>query len=126
MQYCTDLGYRQRLTDGHRSDLREDLLHITQRFTCHTHPHASTLLGALFALSGLRALLITAVPIVQSESVWLILLYLGVFGLGIVVSMTVWGLAVGSALRGERSGHWVSLTLSLSSVALGIYWIGAA
>ncbi len=40
MQYCTDLGYRQRLTDGHRSDLREDLLHITQRFTCHPHLHS--------------------------------------------------------------------------------------
>ena len=92
----------------------------------HTHPHTSTLLGALFALSGLRALLITAVPIVQSRSLWLILLYLGVFGLGIVLSMTVWGLLIGSALKGESSGHWVSLTLSLSSVALGIYWIGAA
>ncbi len=92
----------------------------------HTHPHASTLLGALFALSGLRALLITAVPILQSKSLWLILLYLGVFGLGIVLSMTVWGLIIGSALKGERSGHWVSLTLSVSSVALGSYWIVAA
>ena len=92
----------------------------------HTHPHTSTLLGALFAFSGLRALLITAVPIMQSRSLWLILLYLGVFGLGIILSMTVWGLIFGSALKGERSGHWVSLTLSLSSVALGMYWIGTA
>ena len=35
MQYGTDLGCRQRLTDKHRSDFKGDLLHITQRFTCH-------------------------------------------------------------------------------------------
>ena len=92
----------------------------------HIHPHTSTIMGAVFALSGLRALLMTAVPILQSKSLWSILLYLGVFGLGIVLSMTIWGLILGLALQGRKSGHWVSLALSLSSLALGIYWIGSS
>ena len=44
MQYCTDFGSRQGLTNWHGSDLKGNLLHITQRFTCHAlcgAPHNS-------------------------------------------------------------------------------------
>ncbi|MFQ5930431.1 MAG: hypothetical protein ACE5MK_12095 [Acidobacteriota bacterium] len=89
----------------------------------HVHPHFSSLLGALFALSGLRSLLLSVFPILQARSMGWALLYILVFGTGIVISMTAYGLVAGSALSKARSRSGVTLLLSATSITLGVYWI---
>lgn len=89
----------------------------------HVHAHLSTLLGGLFALSGVRALLLMVVPILEVRSLYWALGYIVVFGIGIVVSMTAFGLLAGSALNRTRHRSRITLLLSASSVTLGAYWI---
>lgn len=92
----------------------------------HIHPHFSTFLGGLFALSGLRSLLLSAVPILETRSLLWALAYILIFGLGIVVSMAVYGWVAGSALSGKGHRKWITLLLSALSVTLGVYWISAS
>lgn len=89
----------------------------------HTHIHFSSLLGAFFAFSGLRALLMSAFPILSADSLHWALFYILAFGLGIVVSMTAFGLLLGSWLGRGLGRRWVSLVLSAASIGLGTYWI---
>ncbi len=92
----------------------------------HVHPHFSTLLGALFALSGLRSLLLSAVPVLQSHSVFWALIYVLLFGAGGVTSMSLYGWMAGSALGRCPCQSWITLLLSASSVTLGTYWISTS
>lgn len=92
----------------------------------HAHPHFSTALGALFALSGLRSLLLGAVPILQARSLFWALIYILIFGLGIVTSMAACGWLAGAAAQRQGHGQAVTLLVSLFSVALGAYWIWAS
>ena len=89
----------------------------------HTHPHVSSFLGALFALSGLRSLLLGIFPVLQGNSVTWAMLYILVFGLGIVISMTAYGLVASAVVGRPRSRRWVTCSLGVSSIAVGIYWI---
>ena len=109
----------------HRGQAHEHLhFHLKARHPHqHVHPHSSTLLGALFALSGLRTLLLGAVPILQTSSLFWALVYILLFGAGIVVSMTVYGWLAGLAFNRRRHRSWISLLLGASSVTLGAYWI---
>ena len=89
----------------------------------HTHPHVSSFLGALFALSGLRSLLLGLFPVLQGNSATWAMLYILVFGLGIVSSMTAYGLVASAVVGRPRSRGWVTCSLGVSSIAVGIYWI---
>ena len=89
----------------------------------HSHPHGSSLLGALFALSGLRSLLLGIFPVLQGNSATWAMLYILVFGLGIVSSMTAYGLVAKAVVGRPRSRGWVTCSLGLSSITAGIYWI---
>lgn len=89
----------------------------------HVHPHFSPFLGALFALSGLRALLLSTVPLLQARSMAWALLYILVFGAGIVTSMSIYGLIIGSRLGSLLRRGGVTLLLSAASVSLGFFWV---
>ena len=89
----------------------------------HVHPHFSSFLGALFALSGLRALLLSAFPLLQARSMAWALLYILVFGAGIVTSMSIYGLIIGSRLGNLLRRDGVTLLLSAASVSLGVFWV---
>jgi hypothetical protein len=103
----------------------------------HPHGHASThsklpaVLGAVFAVSSLRALS-TLAPFGASAvnvAVPQLVLLVALFGLGILISMSLFGVALARTLSTRvvaRLGHGAAVVMALASIALGLYWILAA
>ena len=95
------------------------------------HSHLPTILGAAFALSSLRALTMLA-PFgsrLEAAPLGTLLVMIAVFGLGILLSMSLFGVAfarVMSAAAAARLGHAAALLMGLSSMALGAFWIFSA
>lgn len=92
------------------------------------HTHLPTIVGAAFALSSLRALTMLA-PFgagVESASLWLLMVLIGVFAIGILLSMSIFGVAFArlmSAASAARLGQAATLVMAVTSVALGVFWI---
>ena len=127
-EWLKEIGYIHSHPHQHSGQEHEHLhFHFKARHPHrHFHPHFSTLLGALFALSGLRFLLLGAVPILQSRSFFWAFIYVLLFGAGVVTSMSLYGWVAGSVLSRRPSRSWITLLLSASSVALGAYWISTS
>lgn len=97
----------------------------------HVHSHLPTIIGAAFAISSLRALTMLA-PFgehVESASLPQLLLLVAIFAVGILLSMSLFGVAFArlmstSAIR--RLGRASAVAMASASVALGGYWIYAA
>ncbi len=116
---------------GHSHGQRHWHLHIG-RADHHplpsSHSHLPTIIGAAFAVSSLRALTLLA-PFgddVAASPLPTLLMLIGVFGLGILISMSLFGVAfarVMSAAVAARVGHTAALLMAGASIALGIYWI---
>jgi nickel/cobalt transporter (NicO) family protein len=99
------------------------------------HSHVPGLLGAVFAISGLRALTMMA-PFETTAGdglgaslamlVWLV----AIFAVGIVASMSLFGIVLSRALGSLRLmravGHAALLVTACASMALGVYWITSA
>jgi hypothetical protein len=128
---------------------------ITQRVYGHAHPHGAslqshwhlhvgsrahhplpqqhsfvpTLVGAVFAISGLRALtLLTPFGGQASQASLLALLGLViVFALGILLSMSLFGIVLAGTLGTPRVAAWAgqgaAVVTAVASVALGAYWV---
>ena len=106
----------------------------------HTHRHGSHaatvhtmlpgVLGALFAVSGLRALVLS-LPLWDSASgaapFGTLLFLVTLFALGILLSMSLFGIVLAHTLADRRmTGHVARFSAgvtALGSLALGIYWI---
>jgi nickel/cobalt exporter len=94
------------------------------------HSHLPTIIGAAFAVSSLRALTILA-PFgegIAASPLSTLLLLIGVFGIGILLSMSLFGVAfarVMSAAVAARLGQAAALLMAVASIALGVYWITA-
>jgi hypothetical protein len=94
------------------------------------HSHVPTIIGAAFALSSLRALTMLApfghtVPVSLSGMLALV----GLFGLGILISMSLFGVAFAQLMSVRavlRLGRASSAMMACASIALGGYWILAA
>jgi nickel/cobalt exporter len=93
-----------------------------------SHSHLPTIIGAAFAVSSLRALTLLA-PFgegVAASPLPTLLMLIGVFGLGILISMSLFGIAfarVMSAAVAARLGQVAGLSMASASIALGVYWI---
>lgn len=93
------------------------------------HSHIPTVLGAVFAISGLRALtMLTPFGSRAGDSSFLTLLGLIViFALGIVLSMSLFGIVLarmlGSARVTAAAGQAGAALTAVASVALGSYWV---
>lgn len=94
------------------------------------HPHLPLVLGALFAISGLRALTGLA-PIggnaIASPLHLLALILL--FALGIVSSMTLFGVVLARVLSSRAVtllGRAAAFVTAAASFALGLYWLASA
>ena len=110
-------------------------LHIGAR---HAHPapdahsHLATILGAAFAVSSLRALTMLAPfeeGLAASAPLPMLLGLIGVFGIGILMSMSLFGVAfaaVMSAHAVRRLGRAAGGLMAVASIALGVFWIVAA
>lgn len=107
-------------------------LHVGRQ---HTHrPSIHTLLpgvlGAVFAVSGLRALILS-LPLWNTAGganhFWSLLFLVTIFALGILMSMSLFGIVLAHMLADRRmTGHVArcsAAVTALGSFALGIYWI---
>ena len=95
------------------------------------HSHIPTIIGAAFAISSLRALTMLA-PFgdrVDDASLPLLLTLVAVFAVGILISMSLFGVAFARLMSTRaivRLGNAVALVMAVASMALGGYWIAAA
>jgi hypothetical protein len=95
------------------------------------HSHLPTLLGAAFAVSSLRALtMLTPFGGALSGSpLPTLLMLIAVFGVGILISMSLFGVAfarVLSATIAARLGQAAATIMAVASIALGVFWIASA
>jgi hypothetical protein len=95
------------------------------------HSHLPTLIGAAFALSSLRALTMLA-PFGEAATaapLWTLLVMIAVFGVGILSSMALFGVALArlmSAAAAARLGRAAAVLMALTSIALGTFWMVSA
>ena len=93
----------------------------------HAHSNLATAMGALFAISSLRALVMLApmgAPL-GSQTLPTILLLIALFGLGILLSMSLFGVVfarVWSLRAVQNLGLTAGLLVATASVGLGLYW----
>ncbi len=96
----------------------------------HAHRSLPAILGAVFAVSSLRALMLLE-PFGGDRGALALpdaLLLVALFGLGILASMSLFGVVLArvlSARQMERSGQLAAGAVALASIALGVYWLGA-
>ena len=95
------------------------------------HSHLPTIVGAAFALSSLRALTALAPFGDRAAGVPLLtlLLLIGVFGAGILISMSLFGVAFAramSAAAAARLGQAAALLMALTSIGFGVFWVVTA
>lgn len=107
-------------------------LHFGRRDTHGDHGAPSRgagLLGAIFAVSGLRALTLLAPELAPgATSSLMTLLYLvGVFAVGILLSMSLFGIVLSRVLGAPRVaavvGRGAALVTAVASIGLGAYWV---
>jgi nickel/cobalt transporter (NicO) family protein len=92
------------------------------------HSHLPTIVGAAFAVNSLRALTMLAPFGLHVEAISLptLLALVVVFALGILLSMSLFGIAfarVISARGVRRLGRFTAGGIAIASIALGIFWM---
>ena len=92
------------------------------------HSHLPTIIGAAFAISSLRALTLLEGFSERAEAapLPLILGLVAVFALGILISMSLFGVALArlmSARALQRVSTAAGATMAMASVALGVFWV---
>jgi hypothetical protein len=95
------------------------------------HSHLPTIVGAAFALSSVRAL--TALAPFGGDAgempLLTLLALIVVFGAGILLSMSLFGVAFArlmSAAAAARLGQAAALLMAVTSIVLGGFWIATA
>jgi nickel/cobalt exporter len=89
-----------------------------------------TVVGAVFAVSSLRALTLLA-PFGEAAAARLPVLFvlIALFAVGILLSMSLFGVALAGVLSTRavaRLGRFAGAGMATGSVALGLYWITSA
>lgn len=98
----------------------------------HAHPHlgprvkggGTAMLGALFAFSGIRAAVLV-IPLALRGAVVQSFVAVVLFGLGVIVGMAAFGVAVAGGVRVARRLPHGALDAAAGVLALGVgvYWI---
>lgn len=96
----------------------------------HTASPMPAAVGALFAVSSLRALMLLQPFGADARAMALsaLLLLIALFGLGILLSMSVFGVLLARVLSiraVERFGQAATGAVAIASMALGLYWLVA-
>lgn len=95
------------------------------------HSHLPTIIGAAFALSSLRALAMLT-PFgagLSAAPLPLLIVLIAVFAVGILLSMSLFGVAFARILSAralERVGQAAGILVGVSSIVLGTAWIVTA
>ena len=93
-----------------------------------SHSHLPTIVGAAFAVSSLRALTLLA-PFgdrLGAAPVSLLLVLIAVFAAGILLSMSLFGVAFAGLMTARvvaRLGRGAGALMAIASMGLGLYWI---
>lgn len=93
-----------------------------------SHSHLPTIIGAAFAVSSLRALTLLA-PFgdqLGTAPLALLLVLIAVFAAGILLSMSLFGVAFASLMTVPvvaRLGRAAGALMAVASIALGVYWV---
>ena len=95
------------------------------------HSHLPTIVGAAFAISSLRALTLLEGFSGRADAATLpfILGLVAVFGVGILISMSLFGVAFArlmSARALQRVSSLAAGTMAIASIGLGVFWIVSA
>lgn len=93
----------------------------------HRHSHVPAVLGAVFAISGLRTMtLLTPLGAHDGSFVALLGLIL-IFSLGILFSMSLFGIVLAGTLGAPRVAAWATqaaaVVTAAGSVGLGAFWV---
>lgn len=103
-------------------------LHFGSAHHPHGHSRVPTLLGAVFAMSSLRALMLLE-PFGASAGALalpVVLLLIMLFGVGILASMSLFGVILARVLSlgtVETIGRAAAGLVALASILLGVYWM---
>jgi hypothetical protein len=94
----------------------------------HAHSAMPVAMGAVFAVSSLRALVLLA-PMgtsLTSLAIPVILLLVLLFGVGILLSMSLFGVVLARVVslhHLQMLGCWAGVLVAAASIALGGYWM---
>ena len=106
-------------------------LHLGRQHSHRPAMHTALpgVLGAVFAISGLRALILS-LPLWNATHAFSTLLFLVMlFAIGILASMSLFGIVLAHTLADRRmTGHvarFAAAATAVGSLALGVYWITA-
>lgn len=103
----------------------------TQHPHSHSHSHVPTMVGAAFAVSSLRALAMLT-PFgndLGAKPLPLLLALIAIFAVGIMLSMSLFGVALAGVLSTralQRVGHGAGALVGISSIVLGVAWVATA
>lgn len=119
---------------SHATDAGHFHLHIGRRDhhpLPSAHSHLPTIVGAAFAVSSLRALTLLAPFGTRADAASLptLLVLIAVFAVGILLSMSLFGVAFArllSARAMQRLGRSAAAVMAVASIVLGVYWVGSA
>ena len=115
----------------HRASSTEPAAPRADHAAPRTHSHLPTMIGAAFAVSSLRALAMLT-PFgagLGSAPLPVLLALIAVFAAGILVSMSLFGVALAGVLSTRalaRVGHGAGALVGVSSVLLGVAWVVTA
>lgn len=101
-----------------------------ERAGTHRHGHSALLVGMLHGTAG-SAPLLAVLPWSLQSRPWFGLVYLLLFGLGVLLSMLIFGGLLGCAFRGlrargERLLRRVRVAVGLGSLGVGVWWLHGA
>lgn len=99
---------------------------VTDNNIEHKHDHKAVMVGVLHGFAGLAPLL--AIIPMANQPVWLGLIYLFIFSLGVFLSMLIFGGMLGKLLERLQGFGVVSINLvrgliGLASIGLGLAWL---
>jgi hypothetical protein len=102
--------------------------HFGGRHDPHGHSQIPTVLGAVFALSSLRALMLLEPfgAAAQALALPMLLLLNILFGLGILLAMSLFGVLLARVLSFgtiDAIGRLAAAGVAMASILLGVYWM---
>ena len=129
-QHCA-LGTQHSALSTEHSALSTQHSALSTQHSALSTQHLPTLVGAAFAVSSLRALaLLTPFGAdLGTAPLPLLLALIGVFALGILGSMVLFGVLLAGVLSTralQRVGHGAGALVGVSSVLLGVAWVVTA
>ena len=102
-------------------------LHAHHHGTDHAHMHKLSALGALHGFAGTSSIMVL-IPISLAQSFASALAYVCVFGIGTIVSMSLFGACASHVMavlqRWKNIANLIHGTLGFVSCTVGVVWIG--